>query len=510
MATMEAQQPAGSLLPSQIRAIEICTRTMSVLSLMGSCYILTTFLCFNWFRKPINRLVFYATLGNIMANVATLISTSGIPNDPLELSPLCEFQGVLIQWFMMADSLWVFCMATNVLLVFWYGYDAQQLRRLEKWYLLFAYGIPMVPPIVYVILDHHSHTRILGPATLWCWVVKDVDWMRIAFFYGPVWIVIAATLTIYVATGVKIFRKGSPLRFFARESQKASAKRDSVAVEELVANPFIAGKNIVVTTQIQHDIHEQDQSSHRASCEGDQASLSSYSSTKNLSRFSPSTETEATTSDANRASRISRDEKKPPGTRSGLRENTQDAKTSYMATAFAANDSNDRTNLPPRPSSAATNHRRSHLKKAVGNEAAFLYLKVAFLMFLALFVVWVPSTCNRLYQFIHKDKPSFALNIISAIVLPLQGAWNATIYIYTTRGESRRARALLKSKLTGRNVPYQPERDIYRKDTWTSSRSTRDFDPEIQLEDRHQDNDLRDGSLPRPKRMVESEPSHIG
>jgi hypothetical protein len=57
-------------------------------------------------------------------------------------------------------------MATNVFLVFWYGYDAQQLRRLEKWYLLFAYGIPMVPPMVYVIMDHHSQTRVLGSATV--------------------------------------------------------------------------------------------------------------------------------------------------------------------------------------------------------------------------------------------------------------------------------------------------------------------------------------------------------
>jgi hypothetical protein len=55
----------------------------------------------------INRLVFYATWGNIMANIATLISTSGMPDNLLELTPLCEFQGVLIQWFLMSDSLWV-------------------------------------------------------------------------------------------------------------------------------------------------------------------------------------------------------------------------------------------------------------------------------------------------------------------------------------------------------------------------------------------------------------------
>ena len=55
----------------------------------------------------INRLVFYATWGNILANVATLISTSGIPTDGQALNALCEFQGVLIQWFLMADSFWV-------------------------------------------------------------------------------------------------------------------------------------------------------------------------------------------------------------------------------------------------------------------------------------------------------------------------------------------------------------------------------------------------------------------
>jgi hypothetical protein len=157
---------SNKLMEDQLNAIRICTRTMSVLSLLGSCYIISTFICFPIYRKLINRLVFYATWGNIMANVATLISTSGIPKDPTQLSPLCEFQAVLIQWFMMADSLWVFCMATNVFLVFWHGHNAQELYYLEKWYFLFAYGLPAVPPIIYVIIDHQSNTRILGSATV--------------------------------------------------------------------------------------------------------------------------------------------------------------------------------------------------------------------------------------------------------------------------------------------------------------------------------------------------------
>jgi hypothetical protein len=77
-------------------------------------------------------------------------------------------------------------MAMNVLLVFFYGYDAQQLRHLEKWYLIFGYGLPGIPALTYVILDHNG-SHIIGAATLWCWVAPHVDWMRIALFYAPVW-----------------------------------------------------------------------------------------------------------------------------------------------------------------------------------------------------------------------------------------------------------------------------------------------------------------------------------
>lgn len=57
-------------------------------------------------------------------------------------------------------------MANNVLLVFWYGYDSQQLRCLEKWYTLFAYGVPGIPSLIYVIWDHFNEPRIIGSATV--------------------------------------------------------------------------------------------------------------------------------------------------------------------------------------------------------------------------------------------------------------------------------------------------------------------------------------------------------
>jgi hypothetical protein len=299
-------------------------------------------------------------------------------------------------------------------------------------------------------------------------------------------------MAIYISTGIKIVRKGALLRFFANESQQRSRHRDSAVAEEMLEHFFAiaAGKSIIVTTQIQHDIHHPDVEPHCASDESDQASLSSYSSTKNLSNPHRE-ETEATSSDQHRISRISQDRKPTLDTRNASSQHDDRAKAGYRATVFATKQPEESTTLPPRSTSVTTLHRNSHIKKAAGNEAALAYLKVAFLMFIALIVVWVPSSVNRLYQFIHKNDPNFALSLISAIVLPLQGAWNATIYIYTTRAECRRAYGIIQAKLAGKAIPPYQRRDTHRKDTSTGSRGTQDSDPEIQLEGLEQRDPLR-------------------
>jgi len=80
-------------------AYEVAERVMSVFSLIGSFIILTTFICWEEFRKPINRLIFFATFGNVAANIATLISTSALPSiNSGTPKAFCTLQGVLIQW----------------------------------------------------------------------------------------------------------------------------------------------------------------------------------------------------------------------------------------------------------------------------------------------------------------------------------------------------------------------------------------------------------------------------
>jgi hypothetical protein len=85
-----------SFTSSQYRTIEITEKVASAFSVIGAVFIITTFLTNSKFRKAINRLVFYASWGNLFANVATLISRSGVKLGVD--SPLCQFQGLLIQW----------------------------------------------------------------------------------------------------------------------------------------------------------------------------------------------------------------------------------------------------------------------------------------------------------------------------------------------------------------------------------------------------------------------------
>jgi hypothetical protein len=80
----------------QLAAISVTERVCSAVSLIGTSIIIASFIGSRSFRKPINRLVFYASWGNMMANIATLISQSGIHAG--SGSSLCQVQAFLIQW----------------------------------------------------------------------------------------------------------------------------------------------------------------------------------------------------------------------------------------------------------------------------------------------------------------------------------------------------------------------------------------------------------------------------
>ncbi len=86
-----------SLTKEQYRALEGVSRASSVLSLAGSLFIVGTFLSSKRFRSAINRLMFYASWGNIMTNVGSLMSRAAIERGVDR--PFCQFQAFILEWY---------------------------------------------------------------------------------------------------------------------------------------------------------------------------------------------------------------------------------------------------------------------------------------------------------------------------------------------------------------------------------------------------------------------------
>jgi hypothetical protein len=84
-----------ALTEEQLRAVSLAERVGGTASLLGCLLIFITYWVSAAFRRPINRLIFYASFGNIFSAVASLMSMDGITAGPN--SALCQTQAFFIQ-----------------------------------------------------------------------------------------------------------------------------------------------------------------------------------------------------------------------------------------------------------------------------------------------------------------------------------------------------------------------------------------------------------------------------
>lgn len=390
---------AEHMTKSQLDALSVIERTCSVFSLLGSLFIIGTFLSSKAFHKPINRLVFYASFGNMMTNVGTLMSRSytGSPN-----SVGCQFQAFLIQMFMPADAFWTLSMAINVYLTFYCKFDARKLRKMEIPYLIGCYGVPFVPAFIYIFIKNKEGQRIYGNATLWCWVSPEWDIWRIITFYGPVWLVILITFFIYIRAGSTIYRKRRELDDFSSTDRDLTyGGGDHIGT--------IKTTEVSVTTEILSPdaIHLQSMS-RQAPDPSNPSSNGVYSVHITAQTSSGDIEDEVIPIEQQQ-------------TRASIQVPSQQQQRSVVNPA-----------------------RRRNREL---NNAAWQYTKCALLFFTAILITWVPSSSNRVYSVFHPQSSSRALEFMSAFVLPLQGFWNALIYMVTSWSACK---SLMSDLRTGR------------------------------------------------------------
>lgn len=67
------------------------------------------------------------------------------------------------------------------------------------------------------------------------------------------------------------------------------------------------------------------------------------------------------------------------------------------------------------------------------NAEAWLMARIAFLFFVSVLIIWIPSSINRVYALLHPNTINFPLNLTSALVFPLQGFFNMLVYMITSK-----------------------------------------------------------------------------
>ncbi|KAK6534407.1 hypothetical protein TWF281_005731 [Arthrobotrys megalospora] len=429
---------ARHLTPSQIGTIEAVQRMSSVLSIIGALFIIVTFLGSPRFHKPINRLAFYAAIANILCTVATSIARAGPAAG--QGSALCNMQGLFIQTFLQSDALFIAFMALNVYLTVNRKFSSPQLRKLEPYYVGVSFGLPLISGLVLLFVRTPGKGPVYGDATLWCWISQEYDVLRLATFYGPVWIIILITFILYIAAGKTVFRMRTDLRRF--DQRHGHLPTQSTSQTELSSCAAPSGKSpmsaIQMTTVTHIDHVEKPEPIGCTYLAGENepykytVTIEATSRERQAQLRDNEIEFEAESiADIEHAAASDGEEYLVPG--HGRSHSVGSATTSNSSTKKPSLTTTETTTpvviAPPNANRRALAANRKTMR---ANAAAWAYTRCAFLFFIGLIITWVPSSTNRVYALIHPERQEFALYLTAALVLPAQGLWNFIIYLVTS------------------------------------------------------------------------------
>lgn len=194
----------GNLSAGEISALTITERVAASLSLLGFLLVVYTYLFCAGFKKPVNRLIFYAAWSNLGSTIVGFISRDGISAG--QSSALCQVSAFLFQMFGAVDCYWALCMALNVYLTLFRSWTIHRIQSLDWRYLAACYGLSLTPAVAFLIIRTEARGRVYGPAILWCWIAPEWAFLRVATMYAIVWVALFGALGIYCIALVKAWR----------------------------------------------------------------------------------------------------------------------------------------------------------------------------------------------------------------------------------------------------------------------------------------------------------------
>ncbi|KIW78983.1 hypothetical protein Z517_08823 [Fonsecaea pedrosoi CBS 271.37] len=314
-------------------------------------------------------------------------------------------------------------MAFNVLLTVRTKRNATELKRVDVYAILLAFILPFIPALVFLCWRPDGKS-VYGPATMWCWIAKESQILRLVAFYVPIWCFILVAIFLFALSGKQIL--------LVRRKVK-SAKAECVLYQD---EP---GPNACPPPRERRfsSFARAFMSSTPSATRDSDRSNVPYSNNNNAGPEPSSPEFKGFEPLAPIHSREVLDlesqshhpPSSPPSHESSI------VATPGSPTVTLDRSGSDQTMLrgvapdrfPPRRRSSSR-FDRIHWK----------YAKFAFLCTIVLFITWVPISVNRVYNnFISPNHQIYGLYLTSAACIPLHGFGNFVIYTTTSWAECR-------------------------------------------------------------------------
>ncbi|GAP83441.1 putative G-protein coupled receptor [Rosellinia necatrix] len=439
-------------IPSHIEIIVLFERLGAALSVVGVLSIFIAFAAFKRLRTVPNTFIIFASVANLGASIACLIGYSGVlaGSD----SHLCQAQAFMFELFMQSDPWWSFAMAVNVYMVFFFSANPNSFLRYWYAYFLVCYGIPFIPALWLLLAHDKTGAPVYGDATIWCWIGKSSSDLRIYTYYLPIWVCIVLSSLIYVAVGYYVFKQRNQLRNLSLSNphRDITEARDS-GEKDLFANAAHMGsanRKVLQVTTINTE-------SERITRPLPGATPLNWfkGPVEDQSNFDQQVGASTTAPIATTITSITAEPRHD--TKESFLQRIQDAFNGWC-------------------------NKFSHM-----DPVKLAYLRTSFVFAVSVLITWTPSSINRVHDIVRPNEFSYPLNLASAIVLPLQGLWNAVIFFSTSwlalRQEVRAKVDQLKGVPKGRNVAeaVRYERDRFFELERRATRQNDDTNSEISI-----------------------------
>lgn len=137
---MDTEDEGVNVFDQNKRFIVLALTVISFISLLGSLFIIFTYVFFKKIRNYAYKLVTYLSFSNIILNVGNIISIGTMQNE--EEDPTCYAQAIMVNYGGLASVIWTTVIAWSIFSAT--VLSAKNLREKNIRFVVFGFGVPMI------------------------------------------------------------------------------------------------------------------------------------------------------------------------------------------------------------------------------------------------------------------------------------------------------------------------------------------------------------------------------